>query len=178
MNKKKDEAHENPSSHSNDLPAVDPIPPQNTVDANVEDYQNPTAISVARRRLTVDGIEADLDGIEMEIEPDIPKPSLLPQNDDVFVGVFAGKSSKGYVPYNPRKVNQDWMLIKQDVTTGTLVLGTFDGHGEHGHCISEFICTYFYNALVAHKQFVDNLSVAAVESLALAEKECILSVRR
>ena len=57
--------------------------------------------------------------------------------DDIYVGVFAGKSQKGFVPYNPCKVNQDWLLIKEEPTTGTLVLGTFDGHGEHGHCISE-----------------------------------------
>ena len=54
-----------------------------------------------------------------------------------FIGSFAGKSQKGYVPYNPRKVNQDYMLIREDHETKTLVLGTFDGHGEHGHCISE-----------------------------------------
>lgn len=175
MNKKKDESREEPVSNNSDLPAVDPIPPQNSCDANMDDYHNPAAISVARRKLTLDGFDKDLDGIEMDIEPDIPKIEPTPSTDDVFVGVFAGKSSKGYVPYNPRKVNQDWMLIKQDVATGTLVLGTFDGHGEHGHCISEFICTYFYNALVAHEQFMDNLSTAAIESLALAERECNLS---
>ena len=43
----------------------------------------------------------------------------------------------GYVPFNPHKVNQDWMLIREDKVTGTLVLGVFDGHGEHGQCVSE-----------------------------------------
>ena len=133
-------------------------------------YQNPTNISVARRRLTVDGIEAEIDGMEIEDAPCSPPVSHA--NEDVFVGVFAGKSSKGYVPYNPRKVNQDCMLIKQDVATGTLVLGTFDGHGEHGHCISEFICTSFYNTLTAHPSFLSNLPEAAIQSLAIAEDEC------
>lgn len=160
---------------TNELPPVDPIPPQNSVDTNVEDYQNPAAIGVARRRLTVDGIAADLDGIEMEIEQGGEEPSPAQPNEDVFVGVFAGKSSKGYVPYNPRKVNQDWMLIRQDTATGTLVLGTFDGHGEHGHCVSEFICTTFYNTMIAHEQFVTNLKQAAMDSLAFAEQECIKS---
>lgn len=45
--------------------------------------------------------------------------------------------SRSYVPYNTRKVNQDWMLLKEDEASGTLVFGTFDGHGEHGHIISE-----------------------------------------
>ena len=84
----------------------------------------------------MDGIASDLDGIDtlgMEIEHmgnDL-------QEEAGFMGVFAGRTQKGYVPYNPHKVNQDWMLIKDDVASGTLVLGTFDGHGEHGHCVSE-----------------------------------------
>ena len=91
----------------------------------------------------MDGDEAHLDGIE-DISMDTDVPSLDQPEEDVFVGVFAGKSQKGYIPYNPRKVNQDWMLIKEDAATGTLVLGTFDGHGEHGHCISE-VCFVFGN---------------------------------
>lgn len=34
-------------------------------------------------------------------------------------------------------MNQDYMLTREDSATKTLVLGAFDGHGEHGHCISE-----------------------------------------
>ena len=75
----------------------------------------------------------DTADLEMDIEP--VKASV---NEEAgFVGVFAGRTQKGYVPYNPHKVNQDWMLIKDDVASGTLILGTFDGHGEHGHCVSE-----------------------------------------
>lgn len=154
-----------------DLPSVDPLPPSQNLEPSLEEYQKPKSISRARRRLTVDGDEAHLDGIE-DISMDIDVPSLDQPEEDVFVGVFAGKSQKGYIPYNPRKVNQDWMLIKEDSTTGTLVLGTFDGHGEHGHCISEFICTNFYNNLVSHEKFSIDVKTAAVEALAQAEAEC------
>lgn len=118
------------------MPSRDPLPPMQNIEPGLEDFQAPGGISRARRRFTVDGDELQIDGIEdvgMEVEsPEPDQPS-----DDVYVGVFAGKSQKGFVPYNSRKVNQDWLLIKEEPTTGTLVLGTFDGHGEHGHCISE-----------------------------------------
>ena len=136
MNKKKDKVGEEEAVKNDELPAVDPIPPQIPLEANAEEYKNPASISKARRRLSVDGDEAYLDGVG-EIDMDIEAPVNDHPEDDVFVGIFAGKSQKGYVPYNPHKVNQDWMLIKEDAATGTLVLGPFDGHGEHGHCISE-----------------------------------------
>ena len=136
MGKKKEKKEEEPAVKNDELPAVDPIPPQMSLETNPDEYKNPAAISRARRRLSVDGDEAHLDGVG-DLDMDIEAPVNDHSEEDVFVGIFAGKSQKGYVPYNPHKVNQDWMLIKQDPPTGTLVLGTFDGHGEHGHCISE-----------------------------------------
>ena len=119
-----------------ELPSVDPVPPSQNLEPSFEDCEKPEPLSKVRRRLTVDGDQVLLDGIE-ELVMDIDVPQIEQTEEDVFVGVFAGKSQKGFIPHNPRKVNQDWMLIKEDAATGTLVLGTFDGHGEHGHCISE-----------------------------------------
>ncbi len=90
----------------------------------------------ARRRLSVDGNHIGLDGLD-EVDMEVDIPSLDTNTNDLFVGVYAGQSQKGYVPFNPHKVNQDWMLIREDKVTGTLVLGVFDGHGEHGQCVSE-----------------------------------------
>ena len=45
--------------------------------------------------------------------------------------------ARSYAPYNPQKVNQDSLLLKEDTETGTLVVGTFDGHGDHGHKVSD-----------------------------------------
>ena len=98
----------------------------------------------------MDGDEAILDGIE-ELTMDIDVPPIEQTDEDVFVGVFAGKSQKGFIPHNPRKVNQDWMLIKEDAATGTLVLGTFDGHGEHGHCISEVVASVAYHVVYLYQ---------------------------
>ncbi len=94
---------------------------------------------MVRRRLSVDGNDVSLDGVDTFCLDEVPSP--LPDtganSPKSCVGVYAGKSQKGYIPYNPRKVNQDYLLMYEDASTGTLLLGTFDGHGEHGHCISE-----------------------------------------
>ena len=89
---------------------------------------------------------SDSTDFEMDVEP-----ATSTKNEEAgFVGVFAGRTQKGYVPYNPHKVNQDWMLIKDDVASSTLILGTFDGHGEHGHCVSEVSsCKPLYRSLSA-----------------------------
>ena len=94
---------------------------------------------MVRRRLSADGNDVSLDGVDTSCldEAPSPLPDTGANSPKSCVGVYAGKSQKGYIPYNPRKVNQDYLLMYEDASTGTLLLGTFDGHGEHGHCISE-----------------------------------------
>ena len=94
------------------------------------------SVSNARRRLSVDGNEIDIDGAGTT-DMDVEIPTV---NNDTVVGVYYGQSQKGFAPYNAHKVNQDWMLIKEDTTTGTLIFGAFDGHGQHGQCVSEVSC--------------------------------------
>lgn len=104
------------------------------------DMMDPKAVTKVRRRLSVDGTDVNIDGIEGEIlgeVADMKPPVEKETNDKFFEGSYFGKSQKGYVPYNPRKVNQDFMLMKEDRSTKSVILGAFDGHGEHGHCISE-----------------------------------------
>ena len=103
--------------------------------------QTPVQVSTARRRLSVDGNNWILDGdkeLPTESKEDIVVPKgdqMVPKGDEMF-RVYAGKSQKGYIFQNPRKVNQDTLLIHKDEATKSLILGTFDGHGEHGHCVS------------------------------------------
>ena len=97
---------------------------------------DPASVSNARRRLSVDGNTIDIDGVGItDMDVGIP-----PVDNDTFVGVYYGQSQKGFAPYNAHKVNQDWMLLKEDTATGTLILGAFDGHGQHGQCVSEVGC--------------------------------------
>ena len=104
------------------------------------DMVDPKAVTKIRRRLSVDGADVNIDGIDVDImdqgidmKPSFEKETI----DRFFAGSYFGKSQKGYAPYNPRKVNQDFMLMKEDSNTKSVILGAFDGHGEHGHCVSE-----------------------------------------
>ena len=95
---------------------------------------NSVAVSTARRRLSVDGNDWIFDG-NKNVSSESIKDTIIPKGSQMF-RVYAGKSQKGYIFQNPRKVNQDTLLIHKDEGTKSLILGTFDGHGEHGHCVS------------------------------------------
>lgn len=120
--------------------APKPKDPQGATNMPAE-KQTPVKVSTARRRLSVDGNNWILDGdkeLHTENKEDIVVPKgdqMVPKGDEMF-RVYAGKSQKGYIFQNPRKVNQDTLLIHKDEPTKSLILGTFDGHGEHGHCVS------------------------------------------
>lgn len=159
---------------------IEPTPVAVKAEEPIQEIQQ--TIERSRRRLSVSGNDATLDGHLDVRKIDIMPPELYRETEEesgiatdepLLSRVYAGKSQKGYVPYNPRKVNQDWMLIKEDEATGSLVFGAFDGHGEHGHIISEFICTNFYRNLIGHPQFASNMKTAAIDSLHQAEVACI-----
>ena len=58
-----------------------------------------------------------------------------------------------YAPYNPRKRNQDSILMKEHKSTGTLMLCVLDGHGEAGDLVSHFITDHLARKTFAHKSF-------------------------
>lgn len=102
MNKKKDKVGEEEAVKNDELPAVDPIPPQIPLEANAEEYKNPASISKARRRLSVDGDEAYLDGVG-EIVMDMRRPSTtIPKT----------MCSLAFLPESPRMVMSRTILTK------------------------------------------------------------------
>jgi serine/threonine protein phosphatase PrpC len=70
-----------------------------------------------------------------------------------WVTGYAGVSKKGYAPYNPRKKNQDILIMQEDEATGTLLLAVFDGHGEAGDGVSQFFRAQLPPTLFAHPEF-------------------------
>ncbi|CAM9574153.1 unnamed protein product, partial [Ectocarpus sp. 8 AP-2014] len=50
---------------------------------------------------------------------------------------YAGFSKKGYAPHNPRKHNQDALIMAEDASTATLFLAVMDGHGEVGEKVAQ-----------------------------------------
>ncbi|ETV66859.1 hypothetical protein H257_16793 [Aphanomyces astaci] len=118
---------------------------------------NDGEIQQARRRLSVvsdnklvEGLAAvstvaDADGV---------------QNGTSTIGCYAGVSKKGYAPYNPRKKNQDSMVMQMHAPSKSLLLGVFDGHGEAGDGVSQYFRAHFPTELFNHAQFAPTGDVA------------------
>ena len=84
---------------------------------------------------------------------------------------FHGESKRGYAPYNPRKRNQDSLLIKE--LDGRLFLGTLDGHGEHGHFVSRDITDHFCATLGERISAMKSLPKAMEASFLEGERNVI-----
>lgn len=111
-----------------------------------EDKEALARIKAQRRRLSVKpemvgdfskagSRESKMDGI-LELPP-------LNEVEKKAKGAWTTciSTNKGLVPYNSTKVNQDRALIKWAVHDDpTLALfGVFDGHGENGHQVAQFV---------------------------------------
>mmetsp|Transcript_28260 Transcript_28260/g.58387 ORF Transcript_28260/g.58387 Transcript_28260/m.58387 type:complete len:346 (-) Transcript_28260:63-1100(-) len=113
-----------------------------------------TGLRATRRRLSVvsdnkliEGISSiGQNGAATKVEEDESKSNHV-------VRCFWGSSKKGYAPYNPRKRNQDSILMKEHKSTGTLMLCVLDGHGEAGDLVSHFITDHLARKTFAHKSF-------------------------
>lgn len=96
---------------------------------------------------------------------------------------YAGVSKKGYAPYNPRKKNQDVLIMEQHVETGTMLMCVFDGHGEAGDGVSNFFKAQLPPTLFSHPAFadrkggpekeIDNMKVALTEATAFLENNLL-----
>lgn len=82
---------------------------------------------------------------------------------------FAGVSKKGYAPYNPRKQNQDSLVMEEDKTSGALFLATLDGHGEAGDLVSQHFTSRLPKLLFSHASWPSNPGKAMTEVLAKLE---------
>ena len=89
------------------------------------------------------------------------------------IGEFGGMSKKGYAPYNMKKENQDVCFMHQDPATNSMLLGTFDGHGEHGHHVSRYFQRHLCKSVVEHPDWVHNPAKAMTECMLAREKELI-----
>lgn len=73
-----------------------------------------------------------------------------------IVNSYGGFSKKGYAPYNPKKKNQDALVMAEDAKTRSLLLSVLDGHGEDGDKVSQNIKAKFANYLFKHPDFAGN----------------------
>jgi len=83
---------------------------------------------------------------------------------------FGGFSRIGYAPYNPLKQNQDRMFSKREEKTGAFLFGVFDGHGEDGSKVTEFVLERLDKAVFGHSQWPSNPATVLRDSLQQIEK--------
>eukprot|EP00752_Nemacystus_decipiens_P018531 g16614.t1 len=87
-----------------------------------------------------------------------------------IVSSYAGFSKKGYAPYNPRKHNQDALIMAEDASTGSLFLAVMDGHGEVGEKVAQAFRVRLVPAVFDHPDWEASPEVAVAESISAIEQ--------
>lgn len=133
-----------------------------------------------RRRLTVTGSLETIDGVS--------KLSVNDSEDDISgeeyhgavrcaVTEYSGVSKKGYAPYNPRKKNQDTLIMADDPATNTLILCVLDGHGEHGDGVSQHFRDNLAAEMINHSSWTSDVKKASADAIAKVEHQVIRNFR-
>ena len=86
------------------------------------------------------------------------KSSKICDNSTTLPYYFYGESLGG-LKNGCKKVNQDAILMMTDKQTSSLIFASFDGHGLHGHIISEVIDTTPCYLLNTNTSIIDVLHV-------------------
>jgi len=99
---------------------------------------------VARQRRRLSVAPNQVGDITKAVNAATEKKDLtLTQDEEAARGSMrtSALSQKGYVPYNKKKVNQDRAIIKYALKDDVDIslFGVFDGHGEVGHLVSQFV---------------------------------------
>jgi len=133
-----------------------------------------------RRRLTVTGANSNIDGGSSESVPE--SPNVLKQGKGqaairCAVTEYSGVSKKGHAPYNPRKKNQDALIMTDDASTNTLILCVLDGHGEHGDAVSGTFRDQLFIEMFKHPSWATNLKEATAEAIAKVERNMLRNYR-
>lgn len=127
-----------------------------------------------RRRLSVVSDNKLIEGIATIGAVDV-EDTLAARASESVVRAFAGVSKKGYAPYNPRKRNQDALLMEEHRPSGSLIFGVFDGHGEAGDLVSSYFASRMPSRLVTNPKWAANVpgalseEVHAIETSLLAD---------
>mmetsp|Transcript_120643 Transcript_120643/g.348604 ORF Transcript_120643/g.348604 Transcript_120643/m.348604 type:complete len:360 (-) Transcript_120643:92-1171(-) len=137
-----------------------------------------------RRRLTVTGASQNIDGV---VKPDQPEPQDVvmkkPKKKDKGPAVrcavteYSGVSKKGHAPYNPRKKNQDSLIMADDPGTNSLILAVLDGHGEHGDYVSAWFRDQLVAEMFGHPSWTTNLQAAVSDAVAKVERDLLRNFR-
>eukprot|EP01039_Chlorochromonas_danica_P008557 gene8557-9430_t len=126
----------------------------------------------ARRRLSVmsdNKLVEGFDNVNLDAEEDV----VANNSNGFIVNSYGGYSKKGYAPYNPKKKNQDALIMAEDPKTRSLLFCVMDGHGEDGDKVSQSIKSKFANYLFKHKDFATDIKAALSDVIARCEAEVL-----
>lgn len=133
--------------------------------------------SKMRRRLTVTGASDTIDGVaNLSVADDVTKHERAAV-EKCAVTEYSGVSKKGHAPYNPRKKNQDALIMAEDSTTSSLVLCVLDGHGEHGDGVSCFIRDILPGEMFNHPSWSTDVKKACKEAIFRVEQKLLCNFR-
>ena len=131
-----------------------------------------------RRRLTVTGASSNIDGGTKE-DPsgEMTKSSGGKDVKASVITEFHGISKKGHAPYNPRKKNQDSMIMREEPSTNSMIFCTLDGHGEHGDHVSIWFREKLVKEMSNHPAWANNMKLAVADAIAKVEKDLLKNYR-
>lgn len=143
-----------------------------------------------RRRLTVTGSSGAVENIDgpsesarhltepaVETLPSAPRDHKYQAAVRCAVTEYSGVSKKGHAPYNPRKKNQDSLIMADDPKTNSLVLCVLDGHGEHGDGVSQAFRDQLVPAMFKHPAWGTDLKHAVADAIAKVERALLRNYR-
>jgi hypothetical protein len=131
-----------------------------------------------RRRLTVTGASSSIDGgLKQDPSGEITKSSGGKDLKTSVVTEFHGVSKKGHAPYNPRKKNQDSMIMREEPSTNSMIFCTLDGHGEHGDHVSIWFREKLVKEMSNHPAWANNMKLAVADAIAKVEKDLLKNYR-
>lgn len=129
-------------------------------------------IKQARRRLSVmsdNKLVEGFDSVNLDTEEEI----VASGSNGFIVNSYGGYSKKGYAPYNPKKKNQDALIMAEDPKTRSLLFCVMDGHGEDGDKVSQCIKSKLANYLFKHRDFATDIKAALADVIARCESEVL-----
>lgn len=131
-----------------------------------------------RRRLTVTGTSETIDGVaKLSVADDDNSKVEYHAMVRCAVSEYSGVSKKGHAPYNPRKKNQDALIMADDPSTNTLILCVLDGHGEHGDGVSAHFRDNLVGEMMRHPAWTTDCKKATRDAILKVEHQVIRNFR-
>jgi len=127
-----------------------------------------------RRRLTVTGASETIDGVsKLSVSEESGDATQFRSSTPCAISHYSGVSKKGHAPYNPRKKNQDALIMLNERETNSVILCVLDGHGEYGDDVATAFEQQLPNQLMSHPSWLTDVKKACSEAIAEVERNII-----